>query len=54
MLAVEFLKRRADEYRALGEEHAEGAERMPYLLVELTLRAVADALEKAAEFEEAA
>jgi hypothetical protein len=44
--AADLLRRKADEYRALGEEHAANkAELVPYKLVEIALREVASALE---------
>lgn len=53
--AAELLRRKADDYRALGQEHAVDArDRAVYELVELTLRELADALEEADVLEEAA
>lgn len=46
--AAEILRRKADDYRALGEEHTtDPRDRAVYELVELTLREIADALESA-------
>lgn len=46
--AADLLRRKADDYRALAGEHAATAgEKVPYRLLELTLREVADALEQA-------
>jgi hypothetical protein len=43
--APDRLRRKADEYRALGEEHATPGNRVYYQLVELLLRELADALD---------
>ena len=52
MTAPELLRRRADDYRALGEEHAcSERERVVYELVELVLRELADVLEEATELD---
>jgi hypothetical protein len=53
--AAELLRRKADDYRALGQEHAsDPRDRAVYELVELTLRELADALEDAESLAEAA
>jgi len=46
-VAAEFLRRKADEYRALSEEHtvAGDNERAVWVVVEVTLRELAEALE---------
>ena len=52
---AELLRRKADDYRALGEEHAsDPRDRAIYELVELALKEIADALEEALQLEEAA
>jgi hypothetical protein len=45
--AADHLRRRADEYQALGEEHTTGDDpmRFAYAVVELALRELAMALE---------
>lgn len=46
MRAVDVLRQKADDYRALCDEHAENkAQQVPYRLLEMALREVADALE---------
>lgn len=53
--AAELLRRRADDYRALGEEHAtDPRDKAVYELVELALKEIADALEEAERLAEAA
>ena len=52
---AELLRRKADDYAALGEEHtSDPRDRAVYELVELTLKELADALEEALQLEEAA
>lgn len=45
------LIRKADDYRALGEEHPES--KVTYTVVELVLREIADAIESDEELEAA-
>lgn len=54
--AAEKLRRKADDYKALGEEHADvESAKVAYQLVEITLREVALVLEELeAEIREAA
>lgn len=49
MTAAELLRRRADDYKTLGEEHggSDPALLFPYRLIETCLRDVADAIEQA-------
>lgn len=45
--AAELLRRKADDYRALGEEHAsDPRDKAVYELVELTLKELADVLDE--------
>jgi hypothetical protein len=51
-LAADLLRRKADEYRALGEEHCSPGDLTQlvfYTAIEAVLREVADALERSLE-----
>lgn len=55
MRAADLLRRKADEYRALEQEHAANdAQKVPYRLLEIVLRDVAQALDEETREREAA